>query len=145
LKAVGRIDWSRGLVDSSHIRVPQGSLAGPSPVDRASTGSKHHLLVDAAGVPLLVTLTGGNRNDITQLQDRPSTPAARPDRCRPRLRPRQLPARATALRRQTEHRSARNRAWYLPYSRLRAYLPAIPQEVFEFVLRPDDERCHARV
>ena len=76
LSVVGRIDWSRGVVDSSHIRVPQGGLAGPSPVERASTGSEHHLLVDAAGVPLLVTLTCGNRNDITQLQDRPSTPAA---------------------------------------------------------------------
>jgi transposase len=36
-------------------------------VDRVRTGSKHHLLVDAAGVPLAVALTGGNRNDITQL------------------------------------------------------------------------------
>jgi transposase len=54
-------------VDSSHIRALQGGLTGPSPVDRARTGSKHHLLLDAAGVPLAVTLTGGNRNDITQL------------------------------------------------------------------------------
>ncbi len=45
----------------------EGGLTGPSPVDRARTGSKHHLLVDAAGVPLAVALTGGNRNDITQL------------------------------------------------------------------------------
>jgi hypothetical protein len=45
----------------------EGDLTGPSPVDRARTGSKHHLLVDAAGVPLADTLTGGNRNDITQL------------------------------------------------------------------------------
>jgi hypothetical protein len=30
-------------------------------------GSKHHLIVDAGGVPLAVTLTGGNRNDVTQL------------------------------------------------------------------------------
>ena len=42
-------------------------MTGPSPVDRARTGSKHHLLVDAAGVPLAVGLTGGNRNDVTQL------------------------------------------------------------------------------
>jgi hypothetical protein len=45
----------------------EGGLTGPSPVDRARRGSKHHLLVDAAGVPLAITLTGGNRNDITQL------------------------------------------------------------------------------
>jgi hypothetical protein len=67
LNAAGRINWSRGVVDSSHIRALQGGLTGPSPVDRARTGSKHHLLVGAAGVPLVVTLTGGNRNDITQL------------------------------------------------------------------------------
>src|SRR3954451_965578 len=44
-----------------------GLLTGPSPVDRARTGSKHHLLVDATGIPLAVALTGGNRNDVTQL------------------------------------------------------------------------------
>jgi hypothetical protein len=40
---------------------------GPSPVDRARPGSKHHLLVDATGIPLAWTVTGGNRNDVTQL------------------------------------------------------------------------------
>ena len=44
-----------------------GSETGPSPVDRARNGSKHHLLVDATGLPLAWTLTGGNRNDVTQL------------------------------------------------------------------------------
>jgi transposase len=42
-------------------------LTGPSPVDRARTGSKHHLITDSAGVPLAISLTGGNRNDVTQL------------------------------------------------------------------------------
>jgi hypothetical protein len=28
---------------------------------------KHHLLVDGGGVPLARILTGGNRNDVTQL------------------------------------------------------------------------------
>jgi transposase len=42
-------------------------LTGPSPVDRARTGSKHHLLTDAGGVPLGISLTGGHRNDVTQL------------------------------------------------------------------------------
>jgi len=44
-----------------------GSETGPSPVDRGRAGSKHHLLVDATGIPLAYTLTGGNRNDVTQL------------------------------------------------------------------------------
>ena len=42
-------------------------MTGPSPVDRARTGSKHHLLTDATGVPLAISLTGGHRNDVTQL------------------------------------------------------------------------------
>jgi len=42
-------------------------LTGPSPVDRARTGSKHHLINDSAGVPLAISLTGGHRNDVTQL------------------------------------------------------------------------------
>ena len=48
-------------------RRKRGSATGPSPVDRARSGSKHHLLVDASGIPLAWTLTGGNRNDVTQL------------------------------------------------------------------------------
>jgi hypothetical protein len=36
-------------------------------VDRGRTGSKHHLITDATGIPLAATLTGGNRNDVTQL------------------------------------------------------------------------------
>lgn len=41
--------------------------SGPSPVDRARPGSKHHVLTDAQGIPLAVSLTGGNRNDVAQL------------------------------------------------------------------------------
>ncbi len=43
----------------------KGALTGPSPVDRGRTGSKHHLLTDPSGIPLAITLTGGNRNDVT--------------------------------------------------------------------------------
>ena len=59
------------------------------PVDRARPGSKHHLLVDGNGIPLAVTLTGGNRNDVTQLlplldavppvRGKPGRPRRRPD------------------------------------------------------------------
>jgi transposase len=45
----------------------KGALTGPSPVDRARAGSKHHLLTDSSGIPLAISLTGGNRNDVTQL------------------------------------------------------------------------------
>ncbi|HJS96453.1 MAG TPA: IS5 family transposase [Solirubrobacteraceae bacterium] len=68
LNAAGEIDWSRAVADASHIRALFGGpQTGPSPVDRARSGSKHHLLTDANGVPLAVTLTGGNRHDSTQL------------------------------------------------------------------------------
>jgi transposase len=54
----------------SHVRARRGDpgqAIGPSPVDRGRPGTKHHLLTDAHGIPLAVTVTGGNRNDITQL------------------------------------------------------------------------------
>src|SRR3954471_9128638 len=56
---------SRGL--ESPAGEKGGSATGPSPVDRARNGSKHHLLVDATGIPLAWTVTGGNRHDVTQL------------------------------------------------------------------------------
>ena len=124
-----------------------GSATGPSPVDRARTGSKHHLLVDATGIPLAWTLTGGNRNDVTQLiplvdrvppvRGKVGRPRRRPDRLhrRPRLRPRQVPPRSSAsaaikpeiARRQTEHGSGLGRyrwvvertfAWLHQFNRL---------------------------
>ena len=70
-----------------------GSATGPSPVDRARKGSKHHLLVDATGIPLAWTVTGGNRNDVTQLLplvDR--VPPVRGKVGRPRRRPERLTA-----------------------------------------------------
>ena len=68
-----------------------GSKTGPSPVDRGRKGSKHHLLVDATGLPLAYALTGGNRHDVTQLiplLDR--VPAAAGVAGRPRHRPESL-------------------------------------------------------
>src|SRR5690606_1439771 len=45
----------------------RGGHVGPSPVDRGRPGSKHHLIVDTNGTPLQVSLTGGNRHDVTEL------------------------------------------------------------------------------
>ena len=68
LNAAGALDWSRAVIDSSHVRALKGGpKPGPSPVDRARPGSKHHLITEAHGIPLAVSLTGGNRNDVTQL------------------------------------------------------------------------------
>ena len=67
-------------------RRKKGLRNGPSPVDRGRPGSKHHLLVDASGIPLAWSLTGGNRNDATQLiplsrrcRRSPACPAIRAD------------------------------------------------------------------
>src|SRR5215218_6592339 len=68
-----------------------GSKTGPSPVDRGRRGSKHHLLVDAGGVPLAWTLTGANRNDVTQLLELLElVPPVRGRVGRPRRRPERL-------------------------------------------------------
>src|SRR4029453_1477843 len=72
-----------------------GSATGPSPVDRARNGSKHHLLVDATGIPLAWSVTGGNRTHVTQLV--PLIERIPP--VRGKLgRPRRRPARVTADR-----------------------------------------------
>jgi transposase len=68
LRAADQIDWSRATVDSSSVRaVGGGGKTGPNPTDRRKLGSKHHVLTDANGIPLNVTLTGANRHDVTQL------------------------------------------------------------------------------
>ncbi|WTQ32141.1 IS5 family transposase [Streptomyces virginiae] len=68
LRVAKKLDWSRAVIDSSHgPGRSTGPKSGPSPVDRARPGSKHHLIVDGQGIPLAVSLTGGNRNDVTQL------------------------------------------------------------------------------
>jgi len=36
-------------------------------VDRRKSGSKHHLLTDANGVPIVAIVTEANRHDVTQL------------------------------------------------------------------------------
>ncbi len=45
----------------------RGKKTGPNPTDRRKKGSKHHLLVDAQGIPVNVILTKANRHDVTQL------------------------------------------------------------------------------
>lgn len=68
LQATHKIDWYRALVDSASLRAPcGGEKTGPNPTDRRKLGSKHHLLTDAHGIPLAITLTGANRHDVTQL------------------------------------------------------------------------------
>ena len=147
LRAAGEIEWSRAVADSSQRAGEKGgSATGPSPVDRARNGSKHHLLVDASGIPLAWTVTGGNRNDVTQLvplvervppvRGKVGRPRRRPDRVtgdraydypsrRRELRQRGI--RSEIARRNTEHGSGLGRyrwvvertfAWLHQFKRL---------------------------
>lgn len=62
------IDWSRAVVDSAMLRAMCGGLkTGPNPTDRRKPGSKHHLLTDANGTPLVVILTAANVHDVNKL------------------------------------------------------------------------------
>ena len=92
LHGAGRLDLSRAgdrlLACAGRAARPK---SGPSPVDRGRAGSKHHVLTDAGGVPLATSLTGGHRNDVTQLLPLVDAfPIVRGRRGRPRRRPNDL-------------------------------------------------------
>ncbi|MEW2574275.1 IS5 family transposase [Streptomyces sp. NPDC047070] len=92
LRAAGLLDMDDAAIDGSHVRaLKRGAHTGPSPVDRARPGSKHHLIVDRHGTPLIVSLTSGNRHDVTQLMPLlDAIPRIRRVRGRPRHRPGRL-------------------------------------------------------
>lgn len=79
-------------IDGSHVRALKGGAhTGPSPVDRGRPGSKHHVIVDRHGTPLAVSLTAGNRHDVTQLIPLlDAVPRFRGRRGPPRHRPKRL-------------------------------------------------------
>ena len=67
LRSADKIDWSRALIDSSSVRAAYGGgETGPSPVDRAKPGSKHHVITDANGIPLASSVTAANVHDVTE-------------------------------------------------------------------------------
>lgn len=67
LNAADKIDWSRALIDASFAKAPEGGEdTGPNPTDRRKSGTKHHVLTDAQGIPLAATVTAANVNDVTQ-------------------------------------------------------------------------------
>src|ERR1700727_2719114 len=68
LNNADEIDWKRALIDASFAKAPEGGEdTGPSPTDRRKSGSKHHVLTDAHGIPLNVTVTAANVPDVTQV------------------------------------------------------------------------------
>ena len=65
-----------------------GEHTGPNPTDRRKPGSKHHIVTEARGIPLVAKLTAANVNDGTQLLDLiDAIPAVRGKVGAPRFRP----------------------------------------------------------
>lgn len=70
LNAADLIDWSRAIIDGTFAKAPEGGEdTGPSPTDRSKSGSKHHVLTDANGIPLAATLTAANVPDVVPVMD----------------------------------------------------------------------------
>jgi transposase len=68
LNGADRIDWQRALIDASFAEAPEGGEdTGPDPTDRGKSGSKHHVMTGARGVPLSATVTAANVNEVTQV------------------------------------------------------------------------------
>jgi len=92
LEGAGQIDWSRASLDTSFVRARGGGgKTGPSPVDRRKNGSKHAVIVDAKGAPLVSATTAANVPDVTvtiELVD--AIPPVRGKPGRPRRRPGEL-------------------------------------------------------
>src|SRR5512135_160193 len=91
LNGAGQIDWRRALIDASFAEAPEGGEdTGPNPTDRGKSGTKHHVLTDAQGIPLAATVTAANVNEVTQVFDvltsmppvggKPGPKRERPDR-----------------------------------------------------------------
>src|SRR4051794_23690658 len=59
----GRLDSSRASLDSVNVAKRGGVLTGLNPTDRGKRGTKHHLLVDATGLPLNIAVSGAHRHD----------------------------------------------------------------------------------
>jgi len=72
-----------------------GSEVGPNPTERGKPGTKRHLVTDAKGTPLGLTLSGANRHDSRMLA--PTLDVVPSVRARHRGRPRRRPSKLHAV------------------------------------------------
>jgi len=64
LREHDQIMWDRACVDAASVPAPAGGEhTGRNPTDRGKLGSKHHLLVDARGLPLVAQISGAQVHD----------------------------------------------------------------------------------
>ncbi|WP_321817016.1 MULTISPECIES: IS5 family transposase [unclassified Paraburkholderia] len=143
-----QIDWTRASIDGASVpKPPGGAQTGPNPTDRGKLGSKRHIIVDARGLPLAITVTGANRHDsiafeptldaIPALPGLNGRPRKRPDklhadkaydirRCRQDLHRRGIAARIARKGIESKERLGRHRwvverthAWFAGFGKLR--------------------------
>jgi transposase len=68
LKRAGKLDLDTVIVDGVTVRAFGGGEAtGPSPVGRRRPGTKHAVMVNKAGVPLVIRTAGANASDHRQI------------------------------------------------------------------------------
>ena len=68
LKREGKLDLDTVIIDGVTVRAFGGGEAtGPSPVDRRKPGTKHTVMVDKNGVPLVIRSVGANDSDHRQI------------------------------------------------------------------------------
>jgi transposase len=68
LKRAGKLDLDTVIIDGVTVRAFGGGEAtGPSPVDRRKPGTKHTVMVNKAGVPLVIRTAGANASDHRQI------------------------------------------------------------------------------
>lgn len=97
LRSAKKLGRSWEVIHSSCTGRSVRSKSGRRPVDRARPGSKSHLIHDAQGIPLAVSLNGGSHP--TSLNSCPCSARSPPSQgvCRPALAlPRRLPSLAAA-------------------------------------------------
>lgn len=99
LQAADKLDWSRAAIDSSHVRAARrGPKVGRARSTVPDQPGKHPVLTDGHGIPLATALTGGNRNDVTQLVAPAGQDSARPRPPRPTTPPPHRGVRRSRLR-----------------------------------------------
>lgn len=90
LNGEGKLNLEIVVIDSTQVPAPGGGDAtGPNPTDRGKSGTKHTLLVDKNGVPLVLHSTGSNTSDqkeiapiileFPKVKGKPGRPKEHPD------------------------------------------------------------------
>ena len=81
VEAVMALDGACGR-SHSDARVGCGELVGANPTDRGKPGSKYHLIVDGAGLPLAALVSAANTHGLATAggAGRPGRAGARTDR-----------------------------------------------------------------